>query len=498
MNRLLPYCPESLELLIDTCSTCGQRQGWRHAWGINTCDVWACRSLLTHPTGEKLADELIDDYRLFAAIVSSDPDQRDAALAGVDPKLSTLPPAVLVSMILQLGSTVSSERARLHKNTIQNLEPQRLASIVARGAHLIRDWPHTFRNGVVEEMMRIGLENGSEQRRFVMVVRKLADRTVRPEQAVAIHDALPEASEHAGMALSKLLTPVVNGSEVCRRCLLNPADLRSLRSHNLIPFRMATGKERIQAQYDEAAVAAMEKAFRQSEFASRLEQKLGIPRYASEQLACLGLVEQEDHPALLHLEKRLCLRKRSVEQLVQELENAGRRSPRPIESLKLRTAIKRFGGGPKPWAALLSALRAGEVPFWLEGSGRFIQRAYVMLADLERFTDLSFDEAAWPAFRFQQFMTQIDANEVLNLDNLQLRRVLNAGELLFKASGVSVITNRADVLKLAEQNIAAGEIALRLGVHFVAVPGFMAKNHPDVRRTNAGWGRGDFELSINN
>ena len=151
-----------------------------------------------------------------------------------------------------------------------------------------------------------------------------------------------------------------------------------------------------------------------------------------------------------------------------------------------------LGGRPKPWGEILIAMRTGSLPFWLHGTGKFARRARVAISDIAHFTNVGFDEAAWPNFPFKQTYTQIDAAEMLNLDSLQIRRVMNIGALEFRPEGVAMIVDRAPVLELASAYIATAEIALRTGMGFTGVPNLM-RRHTQVTRHEAGWLRCEFD-----
>lgn len=54
MNLLLPYCPESFEMLVSSCARCGADLGWRYAWGVGNCDI--CREIVDPSAEPGLAE----------------------------------------------------------------------------------------------------------------------------------------------------------------------------------------------------------------------------------------------------------------------------------------------------------------------------------------------------------------------------------------------------------------------------------------------------------
>ncbi len=140
-------------------------------------------------------------------------------------------------------------------------------------------------------------------------------------------------------------------------------------------------------------------------------------------------------------------------------------------------------------------MRAGDLPFWLKEDGKFVRRAQVRLADILPFLSVNFDEADWPDFPFKQTYTQVDAAEILNLDALQIRRLIRARDLIFEPDGVALITDRTTVLHLASLHIATAEIGLRTGTKFTSVRQLLSR-HPGIARTEAGWDRAAFDAAF--
>lgn len=496
MNRLLPYCPQSLELLINTCATCGKTQGWRHSWGIGFCDDRDCRSLLMHPTGEHLPDQLAEGYRRFAGIVSAAPAEREAAVSQLHPDLAALPPAVLINLALQAGAAMQETPGNFHRAAVSKLPALTIATIAARGASLLLDWPNSFRASIAERLASSEAADPNMRRALLQRVRRLGFPNVaRAEQVAVVRDAVPEAFEHAIIALEGLVKPVVPANVICRSTNISPRELNSIREAGFIKHRVIAAGRRMQVQYDKADADELARCQRESIFASRLEQRFGLPRYAVEQIVCLGEIEREAHPALALIHPTLRLVEKSVEAFASDLERRAKSKAGSAGLIPLGTASRVLGGRPKPWGAILSAMRAGALPFWLAAEGKFVRRALVRPADILQFAAIEFDERDWPELSFRQTYTQVDAAEILNLDALQIRRLIQAGDLTFEPEGVAMITNRVRVLRIAASHLATAEISFRTGVKFIKVPRLM-KCYPHIVRTEAGWDRAAFDAEF--
>lgn len=486
MCRLLPYCPESLERLIDKCADCEARLGWRKACGLDRCDV--CGVHLRHPDQKMLPDQLVSDYRTFAELVSADNAVRGEALSRLHPDVAALPATVLTHLILALGTTCRSDRIQMKRPVVLGLEPSILADVVARGAFLIQEWPNRLRNEVRAEMERAGLDNGIHHRSFRTALRKLGlIQNARPEQIAVVRAALPEVFEDARMALGGLVKPIITGAKVCRMAAINAYQLADLRDAGLIEHFMTVKKTRTVAQYDQLFAAEFAHRKRGSERASRLEQYLGIPRYACEQLACVGEISREDHPAVTYLDSVLRFVSHEAKTFCDELEGNAQNG-RADSAIPLGVGMRLIGGRMKPWAAVLGAMRRGEIPYWLSGTGQLTRKATVQIQDIERFQKLAFQETEWPDFPFATEISMVDTMDILNVDHPTIQRLVQAGELNFWSQGVALVTDRPRVLALAGRWIGASELALILGINARSVWRMMSEA-PDITRHVAGWDR---------
>ena len=495
MNRLLPYCAESLELLIDQCQICGKRQGWRRAWGIGNCDDPSCRAELRHASDELLPEHLVDGYRLFAQIVSPVASERSQAISRLDEELAALAPATLVHLIIQIGGLVQDPPLTFPRSALGTLSPLQIASCVAQGTNLILDWPRKLRSAVGKKLETLHTTEPKGRQKFIETVRRLGSRNVDPVQAELVAKAIPEAFEHTAIALEALVKPVVPANVICRTMSISPRELETIRVSGLIKHRVIAGGKRKQVQFDAGEFETLAECQQKSVFGSKFEQRFGLPRYATEQLACLGAIRREAHPALALINPTIRLVEESLDDFTDDVMAAASRGRCPKDAIPLGTASRILGGRPKPWGEILEAMRHGELRFWLSGEGKFARRAFVRPGNLIRFASTEFCEASYPTFPFKDAFTQVDAAEILNLDALQIRRSIEAAELSFRKQGVAMLTDRAPVLLLAASCIATSEIALRTGNAANKVPQLM-KSFPNIGRCAAGWSRSAFDAEF--
>src|SRR3546814_4960192 len=78
------------------------RSGWRRSWGIANCE--RCGELVPPSSAAPLIPEHIENYRLFADLISFSPERRRLALAQVPAEVQALQPQTLLNCVIRLGA----------------------------------------------------------------------------------------------------------------------------------------------------------------------------------------------------------------------------------------------------------------------------------------------------------------------------------------------------------------------------------------------------------
>jgi hypothetical protein len=137
--------------------------------------------------------------------------------------------------------------------------------------------------------------------------------------------------------------------------------MKPIIENKALHFSMTGDGPRPKVQYDRASTTDFIERLNASARPTTIEGLLGIPRYAVEQLVCLGELRHEDHPAiaLLHGGLRIAAFSTYFEGLI----DAGSTGLAPSEALTLSRAMRRIGGRDKPWGEILRAMRSGHLEF---------------------------------------------------------------------------------------------------------------------------------------
>lgn len=463
MNALLPYCPESLELLIDTCVCCGSPQLWRNSWGIGYCDQWSCRKRLEHPTGEILSGLYAHQYRRFAALVAADPKVRRAAIDRLPPALKQIPAAALANFIPRLGMVFRSTSECANMKFLNQIPPAELAAGAAMGMSLIDDWPRGLRTFTGDEFAKRERQGNAATKTFLDNFRELGRAWV-PEQAKAIRDAVPEIYSYRGGKWIAMRAPVMSSKAAAAFLRMSIRDLVKLREADLIEHRSTGPKSRLLTLYDRSAVEELARKRNASATAASVGERLGVPFYAVEQLSCLGYLEEERDSCIKLLNPTLRVVTRSVDELLHNLREVSAGGTPPSDAVPLRTALKVMGGCFKPWGPIVDVLQQGSLPFWFDGEKRFADSVRVMLSDFVKFRQASFDYTEYPEFLFKDSLSQRDVIEVWNISAPKMMHLMKTDVLKWRRIGLALETDSTAVLEVARQVISYGEIALKMGV----------------------------------
>lgn len=489
LNLLLPYCSESLERLVDRCH-CGAKLAWRSAWGIGRCET--CREIVRNPTPEFLDETVVEDYRQFADLISANPVERQRAISLLEPELQKLDPASLITLILRIGAAFQSPVVTMRRSDAHNLAPAQLAEICATGSRLIRNWPIRLRAAVgekLEQSRRAGME---EFDAFKGALRIMCMRQFHKKEVVElVRSALPEAVSPSQIALSGSLRPVMGAAEACRISALTPKDLRMLRERGLVDYIQVAGRERTIAQYDRDEILDLADRIRGSAPVGGITYRAGLPTYAGEQMACLGLLERETHPAILALYPEIRITERSYDRYARTTLDGAVPGPAPTAAVPISVAMRMFSG-EKPWGAALLAMRNGRLAYWTDDHAKLARAVLVEPEALHALRLEPFCATDYPNVPFADEIPFGDACEILNMAYQHVTPLEEAGLLRFREVGKARVCSKRDVLILTASHISAAEAAWRIGCASCNVRSAL-RSYPPITRRLAGWDRAEFD-----
>lgn len=486
MLGLLPYCPSSLELLVDECPNCPDKKlGWRRAWGIAICE-WCGQRVPPSPV-PPLSPQHVENYSLFANLMSIDREARNRALAQLPRQLRDLQPLTLLNCIIRFGAICCADPIFwLKRNAVKSLSPDRLVTVVTTGIAILKGWPTSLERWSQEEFVRLAPDYKAIRKLRLSILAMSRDNLLHPQQKLFIRPVLPNLFK----GLIHKITDseeTVSGAEAARLAALEMSEVRALCDAEILPFGFAHGTTKVRKKLLKRQVQELGSCLRGAVHATALQTNLGLPLYAIEQLCCHGIIDQERHPGVLHLRPTLMAKAASCEALYSSLETGAQRGCSGADTAQLGTAARRIGARMKPWAAIVAALLDGTLPYWLGSGPNFARRIRVRRADMVRFDQVEFIESDYPEFSFSQNLVRRDADEILNFDANQSRELLKQKLIKFNRCGNGLRSDRTDVLMLARRVVSPGEISERSGRSSNSISGEM--NRLKVPRIAFGWDR---------
>lgn len=486
MNLLLPYCPESLEHLIDSCGRCGAKLGWRYACGIGTCEY--CGIELSPAGSLPLSEHYAKDYRLFAKLSSFDGGEVADALATLPTELRNIEPADLVRLALVLGGLklglLAGTTSRKNVTTLASAD---LAKVAATGVPFLQSWPTGFQNWVEAEANRLR-EDPKALNEFRLRLRSV----IRGREPAAVTElmikALPELRRHPVHGFARFERYYL-GTEVHRKLGVTNDEFKLLRRAIGEAYQRSptTTTNFLKGQFDADYIDKLVPSFRGSIAFNSCASNLKLPVYAVAQCCRPGLLEQEDCPVFATVRSEEFIRSGSLAELTAYLFNHRPKIARPIQTVQLLIAARRIGGRLKPWGSIIESLRSGKLPYWIEGENVTLRTIYIWPADMCKFQHVVDRPFADSASMTNFAVSQLDAAEILNVQPAHLAREDTALGIHFRKSGRGFAAPLAEVLSAASMVAWSSEIAWHMGITSRDVEEML--HHKNVSRLHTGWSR---------
>jgi hypothetical protein len=449
MNSLLPYCPETFELLIDACPQCGANLRWTSAWGIGLCES---KKHDVPSSGKFLPLDLHDAYRTLARLVSHEPEIRTRATQDLYPALRDLSVSDLITNVLALGRIERSKGQRLTAFVKLTGDPNEQARILCEGVSYLIDWPHKVRQlsqSALEE--RQHLQYITDRLRSIIYDEKLTGR--KP----VITEALPELCVSARHQSPAGLGSIILGNELKALAAIQPRDITTLHEGAMLGAKIIHRGQRTQAQFDRSAARRFIRAKKGARDYGQISYGLAIPHYAVGQLIKAGEFELETNTALALLQRYGSIRQVSVDRFCERLLKRSTLIAGDVSGLNLPQAMRIFGGGLKPWGDVFRMLLDGKIEFVM-AHGRekpLATQINIRISDVAKLRkNLDIQKQGDD---LEDHISMLDAEDVLNAGHIQIAELQRCRILEFKKNGMKKTCPISDVLELAKRRIFTAE-----------------------------------------
>lgn len=484
MFMLLPYCPESLERLIDCCPNCGVALGWRRCWGIGNCE-W-CRNPLAPSLEAPLPPSLAENYRFFAALLTPREQKRKACVLQLPASLHDTSTGTLITMALRLGQTCRPEPILWkRREELYRLEPQLLASVIATGTEMLRSWPRGFVEWSQSEFHRTS-DDLIAFNTLKMNVRLLGNaRRNDPDMAGLLQQVIPQ--EFGRFADCRTRATEMNPRQLRVKTGLKIRTFEKIRA-DLEDRRLPTA-ERVRSQLNPDRVKSFVERYPSSRRLNKLTFKLMVPTYALEQMVCLGVLTEEEDPIVKAARHGMCVQQEVVDGLIADIRGKVCLADVPVGAVALETAARQIGGREKPWGSMFHALRNGELDFWLADDTVTSRSIRVLPQALKPFREVVFDRGRYPAFPFARSLSKDEVEEILNIHPKNLPILIEQELISFEKAIGSICADRSAIARLARRMASSAEVGHALdksGSRVASIVSTMG-----VRPIGCGWSRVD-------
>lgn len=473
MNRLLPYCEVSHELLRSDCSECFRPLRWKNSCGIGVCE--SCEAEVRPSEEPPLFEGHRENYAVFADLLSVDLERHQRALSHLSPSLRTLDHNTLVEMVLGVGMRVAAAEApreqEIQRKAMHRLAPEYLGAVIARGIGMMRNWPDDLRTWARERA-----ETLRDDRNAFLAhradLRLLGARSrVSPAQATVMREALGDlfAKEQRSFAAPQTTALKFEASAMLGTTNETLAELVEL-GH--LSEETVLGRTRDHVRYSMVELVEIRRALTVSRTWPEIARSIGIPLYGMEQLCCMGKLDREMNAASQYLRGAWGVTTASWDTLWDDIKQNAQGIP-PRGATPLGTAVRRIGGRLKPWGAIFDALsgsasQPGPMKFWIsaDNATAWTRRIQVIPEDLKHFDDVAFDPEGYDPLRFSETTNITGARDILNLggmSNCNLRDLF-AGDIASRPQfGPEKAVGLGVVLEEAQRSISVAEICERNG-----------------------------------
>lgn len=484
LNRLLPYCPISLERLVNTCGLCSSRLEWKLSWGVAVCE--SCEGLVPPSAEDPLPPELADDYRLFADLVSPLAGRREAARASLSARLSGTSFPTLVRLACRLGMICRDEPiTNVRQHAMGMLAAETLASVVVTGVRMLKDWPKSFKEFAYGRADKLRTDRGVFLKWRVILRRLTVARTEGGEQAALVLEAMPDLSGPIERSFSQG-RPHYLINEAQRVIGINHERLSRGIDAGVFDQVEVPGLSRRHIQLDKERIDAVARLIRGTPSILSLPGRFELPLYAVEQLIGPDMLVWEKDPAILTLREWPCVQEASIKSVLARLGGKARETDVPKDAIPIVAAARRIGGREKPWGKILGAVIDGSLPAWRAGAVRGCRSILVRPDEMAAF-DQIIPDARKDGFPCDPLITKDDAGELLNTHAKYLPDICGEFDIAFEEVGRADRTDKDVVLSAARLMASSAEIGFHLRIHSRAVGARMASM--GIVQRGLGWDR---------
>lgn len=478
--RVLSFCPESRETLIDRCPACAMGLGWR--WTLEPAHCERCGADLHDYPQPRIECADVEALDFVVDLVHPDAARRAQAKAMAPAVFAGLDNGTLFEGAMAVACAITTEpdapRAIMRRlktlEDFRRITPEALAT--AGRAQL--DWPKTYLRIADGMRVRAGERDGhwGVKKELAPLVYLARDAYLAPLLKDEIRRRNDENMASASVAFRRVerrASPdLITVGDARREYGINGHMLKRWRADKLVWFESdETAKLSIVfLRRDELAAIA---AARDDRIAIvEVTDVLGVDHVGAHALAAEGMIAAIVRPAA-DLVAGPRFRRSSVDALRARLLALAASQPAGTKAyVRLSKAAKRAGVNPIPWAAIFRAVLAGDLRVHLHpGEGNLAFTTSVTVADV-RDVSAIIRAAAGADLTGGDRMSCPEAAALLGKTEVGIAEFIGKG-ILPTNGGTRFKLDRDVVDEFKRTRILANEIAHRKGWRYRHVRAFL-------------------------
>lgn len=481
--KLLPFCSESWEHLIDACPSlaCGKPLRWSDCLEIDRCEHCEYDLKLARP--ESVPEDLREPLGFVGDLVHPSPEIRAQAVARLPSPLNEVADHDVFEILCAVTRSLTPDH--LNPTTSAQFD----TAYLALGAQALLDYPitleraaHTGRRDVGKAPLFSRLQRRAKGKSGLQraLLLSMVDRTETIHHGKArdakIREECGEWTFHHSAAWLGIRPIEFN---------------RAVAAGLATPSPKSGGIRRIR-WIEPSEVHALGIGLRRRLPPSEFVQSYDLPLAGMEQLVSLGLIEPCTEPIVQLLYPGLELDRVSVLGFVDRISEV--LAPPLPDSVALEDVFNGIGGREKPWGAVLNAALDGHIPGGLgldtAANLRFqrltIPRQFAWELLAGRYPDFLTIPARRRVLGPRADLSRLEAQRYLNCFPRDLAWLLAEGHLSTVSNGRTV--RRREIERLGRDLISSREISWRWRVS-PAMRDSLPAEHGISRALGAFWPR---------
>jgi hypothetical protein len=456
--RLLPFCPESWEHLIDRCPSerCGKPLRWAGCLKVDRCEH--CEFDLKLATPKNVPRHLRDTLSFVADLLHPAPEVRARAVARLPPPLD----GVAESDVFEILHVVT--RSFTPDYLLPTASEHFDITDLALGARVLLDYPATL-----DRVAKDGRRNAdpSIMPLFARLKRRAKEKAGVQKAVLLSMVDRAEAVHYSPVRVAKMGEE--HGEWTFHRSAvwlgISFSQFNAVVDAGLVHPSPRRGRIRQIRWIMPGEVHRLSVTLRRRMAPSEFVQSYDLPHAGMEQLISLGLIEPCTEPIVERLHPGLQLDRVSVLNFVSRV--AEFLAPPLPDSVALEDVFHGIGGREKPWGAVINAALGGQVPggLGLEPDGRLrfqrltIPKQFARELLAGRYPEMLTLPPELQIWGGAPDFSRVEAQRYLNCFPRDLTWLLSEGHL--SAGGGGQFVRRAKVVRLGRKLIGSREISWR-------------------------------------